>query len=98
MYNLPYFKEKDQQVVLEFMKAHPFAMLIGCRDNLPHATQIPFLFEAFGIGLFGFTLNCLIKDRHVFRIQGVFSCMEVIAPTKFFINCMETFCPTNLSR
>lgn len=45
MYSLPYFKEKDQQIVLEFMKAHPFAMLIGCRDNLPHATQIPLLFE-----------------------------------------------------
>jgi len=27
------------------MKQHPFAMLIGCKDNLPYATQIPFLFE-----------------------------------------------------
>ena len=45
MYNIPYFKEKDHQVVLDFMKAHPFAMLIGVHDNLPVATQIPVLFE-----------------------------------------------------
>ncbi len=45
MYNLPHFKEKDQAVVVEFMKLHPFAMLIGCSENLPAATQIPLLFE-----------------------------------------------------
>ena len=45
MYSLPDFKEKDQQVVIEFMKQHPFAMLIGCQDLTAHATQIPFLFE-----------------------------------------------------
>ena len=45
MYNLAHFKEKDQQTVIDFMKQHPFAMLIGCSDNLSFATQIPFLFE-----------------------------------------------------
>ena len=45
MYNLSDFKEKDQQVVLEFMKQHPFAMLIGSVDDRSYATQIPFLFE-----------------------------------------------------
>ncbi|MEJ0106007.1 MAG: FMN-binding negative transcriptional regulator [Bacteroidota bacterium] len=45
MYNLPHFKEKDQQAVIDFMKQHSFAMLIGCSDNLSYATQIPFLFE-----------------------------------------------------
>jgi transcriptional regulator len=45
MYNLPWFKEKDHQRVLEFMKQHPFAMLIGCDGNRPAATQIPLLFE-----------------------------------------------------
>lgn len=45
MYNLPHFKEKDQAVVVEFMKQHPFAMLIGCSANVPAATQIPLLFE-----------------------------------------------------
>lgn len=42
MYNLPYFKESDQNVVLEFMRAHPFVFLTGCdADNKPVATQIP---------------------------------------------------------
>jgi transcriptional regulator len=42
MYNLPYFKEEDQTVVLEFMRSHPFVFLTGCdEDNKPVATQIP---------------------------------------------------------
>ena len=45
MYNLPHFKEKDQQVVIEFMKQHPFAMLIGSAAGRSYATQVPLLFE-----------------------------------------------------
>lgn len=42
MYNLPYFKEKDQQVVLDFIHQHPFAFLAGCsEDGKPVATQVP---------------------------------------------------------
>lgn len=42
MYNLPYYKEKDAALVLEFVKAHPFATLCGCdKENKPVATQIP---------------------------------------------------------
>ena len=42
MYNLPYFKEKDQQVVMSFIREHPFAFLTGCNaDQKPVATQIP---------------------------------------------------------
>ena len=42
MYNLPYFKEDDQGVVLEFMRTHPFVFLTGCDlDNKPVATQVP---------------------------------------------------------
>ena len=42
MYNLPYFKEEDQAVVLEFMRKHPFVFLTGCdTQNKPVATQIP---------------------------------------------------------
>lgn len=45
MYNLPYYKEKDPAIVLDFMKRHSFAMLIGSdAGNQPVATQIPFLF------------------------------------------------------
>ena len=46
MYNLPYFKEKDQQVVLEFIHQHPFAFISGCDEsNKPVATQIPVFIE-----------------------------------------------------
>ncbi|HEX4958768.1 MAG TPA: FMN-binding negative transcriptional regulator [Lacibacter sp.] len=42
MYNLPHFKEPDAQVVLDFVKQHPFAMLIGVDEELkPVATQVP---------------------------------------------------------
>jgi len=42
MYNLPYFKEKDPEVVLAFMRKHPFVFLSGVtEDNMPVATQVP---------------------------------------------------------
>jgi transcriptional regulator len=46
MYNLPYFKEQDQQKIIDFVKAHPFAFICGCdADNKPVATQIPCFIE-----------------------------------------------------
>jgi transcriptional regulator len=46
MYNLPYFKENDQKVVLEFIHQHPFAFIAGCDgNNKPVATQIPVFIE-----------------------------------------------------
>jgi transcriptional regulator len=46
MYNLPYFKEKDQQAVLDFIHHHPFAFIAGCdENNKPVATQIPVFIE-----------------------------------------------------
>ena len=46
MYNLPYFKEKDQQVVLDFIHKHPFAFIAGCDEtHKPIATQIPVFIE-----------------------------------------------------
>lgn len=46
MYSLPYFKENDQEVVLEFIHRHPFAFLSGCdKNNKPVATQIPVFIE-----------------------------------------------------
>ena len=42
MYSLPYFKEGDQEVVLEFMRKHPFVFLSGVNEeNKPVATQVP---------------------------------------------------------
>jgi transcriptional regulator len=50
MYSLPYFKEKDQQKVLEFVRSHPFAFICGCdAENNPVATQVPcFIMEKDG--------------------------------------------------
>lgn len=45
MYDLPHFKEPDPQRIHEFMQQHPFAMLIGCLNNKPVATQVPLLIE-----------------------------------------------------
>ncbi len=45
MYDLPYFKESDQRTVLDFIRAHPFAMLIGSCQDLPMATQVPVLID-----------------------------------------------------
>jgi transcriptional regulator len=46
MYSLPYFKENDKQVVLDFIHQHPFAFLAGCTpDNKPVATQVPVFIE-----------------------------------------------------
>lgn len=42
MYKLPYFKEDDPAVVLQFVKEHPFALICGSNaEGLPAATQIP---------------------------------------------------------
>ncbi len=46
MYNFSYFKEKDKQVILEFMESHPFAFLTGSKlTGEQVATQIPILVE-----------------------------------------------------
>jgi transcriptional regulator len=42
MYSLPYYKEKNKEVIIQFIHEHPFAFLTGCKENgEPTATQIP---------------------------------------------------------
>jgi transcriptional regulator len=42
MYNLPWFKEKDEEIVKQFMHEHPFAFLSGSNEhNKPVVTQVP---------------------------------------------------------
>lgn len=42
MYDLPHHKEKDQEEIIQFMRDHPFAFIIGCDTaHKPVATQIP---------------------------------------------------------
>jgi len=46
MYDLPYYKEKNEQVIKEFIDQHPFAFLAGCdSENKPVATQVPVFIE-----------------------------------------------------
>jgi transcriptional regulator len=49
MYNLPYYKEKDDEVIKQFVDEHPFAFLTGCdAENKPVATQVPVFIEQEG--------------------------------------------------
>ena len=41
MYNISYFKEKDKQEIIAFMKEHAFAMVTGVGGDYPAATQLP---------------------------------------------------------
>ena len=42
MYNLPYYKEQDIELIRQFIREHPFAFLAGSSaDNKPVATQVP---------------------------------------------------------
>jgi len=46
MYNLPYHKEQNEQVIKEFIARYPFAFLTGCdAENKPVATQVPVFIE-----------------------------------------------------
>lgn len=46
MYNLPYHKETNEQVIKDFIAQYPFAYLSGCDvHNKPVATQLPVFIE-----------------------------------------------------
>jgi len=46
MYDLPYYKEKNERVIKEFVDQHPFAFVAGCdAENKPIATQVPVFIE-----------------------------------------------------
>src|ERR1043165_208545 len=46
MYDLPYHKAQNEQVIKEFVDQYPFAFLTGCdSENKPVATQVPVFIE-----------------------------------------------------
>jgi len=46
MYDLPHHKEKNEQVINEFIARYPFAFVSGCdAENKPVATQVPVFIE-----------------------------------------------------
>jgi transcriptional regulator len=48
MYINPYNREKDEAKLLEFVRLHPFGMLVTARENVPVATHVPFLLATEG--------------------------------------------------
>jgi len=62
MYNIPYYKAKDQQEVLDFMHARPFVTICGVdKEGFPVATQVPVLLKIEG--------DKIIISGHVMRKQ-----------------------------
>lgn len=46
MYDLPHYKEQNEQEILKFIARYPFAFLSGCdSENKPVATQVPVFIE-----------------------------------------------------
>ena len=53
MYNLPNYKEQDRQVVYEFMRNYPFAIITGTSaQGMPVATHVPLLIKEREDGLY----------------------------------------------
>lgn len=62
MYNIPHFKAKDHQEVLDFMHANPFVTICGVdKEGFPVATQVPILLKIEN--------NKIIISGHVMRKQ-----------------------------
>ncbi len=70
MYHIPYFKETERKTVIDFMKQHPFVMLIGCDDLLPVATQVPVLMEEKEEKLFLYGHIMKSTDHHKSFLQN----------------------------
>ena len=53
MYDLPYYKEQDAEVIKQFIREHPFAFLTGSdAENKPVATQVPVFIDEKGGKIF----------------------------------------------
>jgi len=62
MYNIPHFKAKDHQEVVDFMHAYPFVTICGVDANgFPVATQVPVLLKI--------EADKIIISGHVMRKQ-----------------------------
>jgi len=62
MYNIPHFKAKDHQEVVDFMYANPFVTICGVdKEGFPVATQVPVLLKI--------EADKIIISGHVMRKQ-----------------------------
>jgi transcriptional regulator len=65
MYNYPHYKEQDKNLVIAFMRDHPFITLIGCDSKgRTVATQIPVLIEERDEKLFIYGHIAKKSDHH----------------------------------
>jgi transcriptional regulator len=72
MYDISYFKAKDQQAIFDFMQANPFVTICGVDANgLPIAAQIPVLIKQVG--------DEIIISGHLMRKQDHTNAFEINA-------------------
>ena len=70
MYNIPHFKAKDHQEVVDFMYANPFVTICGVdKEGFPVATQVPVLLKTEN--------DKLIISGHVMRKQDHTNAFEL---------------------
>ena len=70
MYNLPYYKAKDHQEVVDFMHANPFVTICGVdKEGFPVATQVPVLLKT--------EIDKIIISGHVMRKQDHTNAFEL---------------------
>ena len=65
MYNISYFKEKDKEEIIAFMKENSFAIITGFGENFPVATQIPLEVEEKDGKLFLYGHIMKKTDHHI---------------------------------
>ena len=52
MYTPKHFEEKDNKILVEFMRHYNFALMISSENNYPKGTHLPFLIEERGEDIF----------------------------------------------
>ncbi len=84
MYDISYFKAKDQQAIFDFMQANPFVTICGVDANgLPIAAQIPVLIKQVG--------DEIIISGHLMRKQDHTNAFEINANALVIFSAPSAF-------
>ncbi len=68
MYINPYNREKNEAKLLEFVRLHPFGLLVSASQNVPVATHLPFLLSIEG--------EKAILRTHLSRANGQWKALD----------------------